>query len=46
MFDTDITPIDLRRSSTVRMSRSGSLALMQAHTNASPLIAGMMSCSV
>ena len=41
-----MTPMALQRSITITMSRSGSLALTQAQTNASPFSAGMMSCSV
>ena len=46
MFETDSTPMSRQRCSTDAMSRSGSLALRQAHTKASPFIAGRMSCSV
>ncbi|MND07516.1 hypothetical protein D3C83_295410 [compost metagenome] len=46
MLETEHTPIDFSSSSTIRMSFSGSFALMQAQTNASPFIAGRMSSRV
>jgi len=46
MFDAEATPMAFSRSSTLRMSLSGSLALRQAHTKASPLRAGRMSSAV
>ena len=46
MFDAEGTPIAFSRSSTLRMSLSGSFALRHAQTNASPFIAGRMSCCV
>ena len=46
MFDAEDTPIAFSRSSTLRMSLSGSFALRHAQTKASPFIAGRMSCSV
>ena len=46
MFETALTPMRRQSSSTTRMSLSGSFALRQAQTNASPESAGMMSSRV
>ena len=46
MLDTEHTPMRFKSSSSRTMSRSGSFALMQAHTKESPLRAGRMSSRV
>ena len=46
MLETEFTPMRWQSSSTMRISLSGSFALRQAQTNASPFKAGMMSSRV